>query len=91
MEKEQTLADYLLELEGKGFRFSDDTISFIYFGKRSTEAADSLVITAVDITLKVQREFDGSFFLSLLEWFKEKGIGDQQAAMRFARSAGLLE
>ncbi|RJS59491.1 DUF6123 family protein [Bacillus sp. PK3_68] len=90
MEKEQTLADYLLKLEEKGFRFSDEMIAFIYFGKRSTNASDLLVIAGIELTLKVQKEFDGSFFLSLLEWFKEKGIADRQTALSFAYSNGLL-
>ncbi|KZR60190.1 hypothetical protein A3781_08350 [Bacillus badius] len=90
VKKEQALADYLLKLEEKGFRFSDEVVAFIYFGKRSTDASDVLVIAGIEITLKVQKEFDGSFFLSLLEWFKEKGIANRQTAFRFARSNGLL-
>ena len=90
MEKEQTLADYLLRLEEKGFRFSDEMVAFIYFGKRSTDISDLLVMAGIEITLKAQKEFDGSFFLSLLEWFKEQGITDRQTALRFARSNGLL-
>lgn len=90
MKKEQQLADYLFILEEKGFRFSDEMIAFIYFGKRSTDSSDLLVIAAIEITLKVQKEFDGSFFLSLLEWFKEREITDRQTALLFARSNGLL-
>ncbi|WP_065409262.1 DUF6123 family protein [Pseudobacillus wudalianchiensis] len=90
MKKEQVLTDYLLRLEEKGFRFSDEMIAFIYFGKASTDASDLLVMAGIEITLKVQKEFDGSFFLSLLEWFKEKGIADRETALRFAHSTGLL-
>ncbi|OCA93009.1 hypothetical protein A8F95_03700 [Bacillus wudalianchiensis] len=84
------MTDYLLRLEEKGFRFSDEMIAFIYFGKASTDASDLLVMAGIEITLKVQKEFDGSFFLSLLEWFKEKGIADRETALRFAHSTGLL-
>ncbi|KMY54565.1 hypothetical protein AC623_12070 [Bacillus sp. FJAT-27231] len=90
MKKEQVLTDYLLRLEEKGFRFSDEMIAFIYFGKASTDASDLLVMAGIEVTLKAQKEFDGSFFLSLLEWFKEKGIADRETALRFAHSAGLL-
>ncbi|KAB7708971.1 hypothetical protein F9802_02205 [Bacillus aerolatus] len=90
MEKEQTLADYLLKLEGRGFKFSDDMIAFIYFGKRSTNAPDPLITAAVEITLKAQKGFDSSFFLSLLERLTEQKVTDREMAIEFSRSHGLL-
>ncbi|WP_100331360.1 DUF6123 family protein [Bacillus xiapuensis] len=91
MRKDQTLDAYLLCLEAKGFKFSDDMIAFIYFGKKYTDASDCLVKAAVEITLKAQKQFDGSFFLSLLERLKEQKTDSRIEAMQFAESQGLLK
>ncbi|KKB37696.1 DUF6123 family protein [Bacillus thermotolerans] len=90
MKKKQSLDEYLLNLEARGFKFSDDIIHFIYFGKKSTNASDALMIVAVEITLKVQKEFDSSFFLSLVEQLAEQKIEDRQRALEFAEAHGLI-
>jgi hypothetical protein len=59
--------EYVSFLEGKGFTFGNDAIGFIYFGKRYTDASDILVNAAIELTLKVQKNFDGSFYISFLD------------------------
>ena len=63
----QTVEEYLHDLSGKGFQFQEDAIGFIYFGKHYTNAPDEIISTAIELTLKAQKGFDGSFYLSLLE------------------------
>lgn len=83
------LEDFLIFLEDKGFKFQDDVIAFIYFGKRYTELPDRLIIVAIEFTLKSQLKFDGSFYLSLLEAMKEKKINSRKEAYLFVRKIGL--
>lgn len=85
-----TLEDYLLFLKTKGFHLKDDAIGFIYFGKHYTNASDKLVNIAIEITLKAQKRFDGSFYLSLLELFTEKNISRRKEAFTLAEERGLL-
>ena len=87
----QSTEDYVRFLEGKGFSFGDDAIGFIYFGKRYTEASDTLVNAAIELTLKIQRKFDGSFYISFLENLKQNGIETHRAATSFAKEQGLLK
>ncbi|WP_338749548.1 DUF6123 family protein [Bacillus sp. FJAT-52991] len=91
MENHSSVANYLLQLDDKGFKFSDDMIAFIYFGQRSTDASDHLVMAAIEITLKAQKEFDGSFYLSLLERLKEKKITSRKVALQFAKEVNVLD
>ncbi|MGM7635317.1 DUF6123 family protein [Bacillus sp. Hm123] len=90
MKNRSSVASYLLRLEDKGFKFSDDQIAFIYFGQRSTDASDHLVTAAIEITLKAQKTFDGSFYLSLLERLKEKKITSRNMALEFAKERGIM-
>lgn len=82
MNKDQTLADYIEYLWTKGFKLSDEQVYFIYFGKQSTNASDPLVQIAIETTLRVQRSFDGSFYISLLELLQENNITTITAAKR---------
>lgn len=86
----QSLEDYLLFLQAKGFHLQDDAIGFIYFGKRYTNAPDKLVSIAIEITLKAQKRFDGSFYMSLLELFVENKIKKRKEALSLAKERGLL-
>ncbi|MBM7647929.1 hypothetical protein JOC78_000869 [Bacillus ectoiniformans] len=90
MEKDKSIGDFLMTLEGKGFKFTDDMIAFIYFGKKFTDATDEMVSAAVEITLKVQKHFDSSFFLSILERLKEQKISERHEAIYYAKTQGLL-
>ncbi|MEK3886086.1 DUF6123 family protein [Bacillus sp. FSL K6-3431] len=85
------LEKYLLNLEDKGFKFKEDAISFIYFGKQLTGSSDKLVALAIELTLKNQKRFDGSFYLSLLETLKENNIRTSRQAYHFAENIGLLK
>ncbi|MGG0284656.1 DUF6123 family protein [Peribacillus butanolivorans] len=87
----QSTEEYVSFLEGKGFTFGNDAIGFIYFGKRYTNASDSLVNVAIELTLKVQKNFDGSFYISFLENLKQNGIETRSAAVSFAKKQGLLK
>ncbi|KZZ82551.1 MULTISPECIES: DUF6123 family protein [Bacillaceae] len=84
------LAEYLDRLYAKGFKFGDETIRFIYFGKSYTGAVDSQVISAIELTLKIQKSFEGSFFMSLLEIFVEGEVMTKAMALEKVRSLRLL-
>ena len=83
------LENYLMNLEAKGFKFKDDAISFIYFGKQSTGTDDYVVSLAIELTLKTQKRFDGSFYLSLLERLKEHNVKTKREAYRLMEEMGL--
>lgn len=85
-----SVEEYVSFLETKGFTFGEDAIGFIFFGKRYTEASDVLVNIAIEITLKAQKNFDGSFYVSLLENLKQKNITNKSQAEAYARELGLL-
>lgn len=85
------LENYLLNLEDKGFKFKEDAISFIYFGKQLTGSTDNLVTLSIELTLKNQKRFDGSFYLSLLETLKENNIQTSVEAYQLAKDIGLLK
>jgi hypothetical protein len=85
-----SLEEYLLRLNSKGFHFGDDAIGFIYFGKHYTGATDELANAALELTLKAQKRFDGSFYVSLLETFSANEIKNRKEAIRFVRDKQLL-
>ena len=82
--------EYIERLEDKGFVFGEDIKGFIFFGKEYTGASDVLVNAAIEITLKVQKTFDGSFYIALLETLKEKDITTRKKALQFAEESQLL-
>jgi hypothetical protein len=86
----RTVDQYLNYLEGKGFEFQEDAIGFIYFGKHYTNASDELTTTAIELTLKVQKSFDGSFYMSLLETLITNQIRTRSGAIKFAKQRELL-
>ncbi len=87
--KQQTTEDYLLNLESKGFKFQEDSISFIYFGKKYTNATDEIVNLAIEITLKVQKTFDSSFYMSILEALQANNIHTWNAALDYLKTKGI--
>jgi len=87
----QSIEEYVTFLEGKGFSFGKADIGFIYFGKQYASASDFLVNTAIEITLKAQRKFDGSFYISLLENFKKQNIQTRIEVEQFVKEHGLLQ
>lgn len=85
-----TLDDYLLFLQSKGFFFKEDSIGFIYFGKALTNAPDELSMAAIEYTLKIQKSFDGSFYVSLLEMFMNNKLKTKKQAFHFMRNNELF-
>ncbi|RFU65483.1 DUF6123 family protein [Peribacillus glennii] len=86
----KTVEEYVAFLESKGFSFGEDAIGFIYFGKQYTNASDFLVNVAIEMTLKAQKDFDGSFYISLLEALKQNKVNTRTDAELFAKERGLL-
>ncbi|MEK3990923.1 MULTISPECIES: DUF6123 family protein [Robertmurraya] len=82
--------EYVSHLLDKGFLLKDDAIGFIYFGKNYTGASDELANVAIEVTLKAQKSFDGSFYVSLLEWLLSNQIKTKKEAYQFIREAELL-
>lgn len=84
------MEEYLHDLRGKGFQLQEDAIGFIYFGKHYTNAPDEIINTAIELTLKVQKGFDGSFYLSLLETLTANNIKTRNAALKYVKDKALL-
>lgn len=87
---EKTVEEYVSFLESKGFSFGEDAIGFIFFGKQYTNANDFLVNMAIEMTLKTQKNFDGSFYISLLEALKQNKVHNRSEAEQFANERGLM-
>ncbi|WP_071459911.1 DUF6123 family protein [Bacillus massilinigeriensis] len=85
-----TLDDFLYTLKSKGFQLGEDAIGFIYFGKHYTGQGDELINAAIEVTLKVQKTFDGSFYLSLLETFAANKITSKQEALQYIKENRLF-
>jgi hypothetical protein len=49
------------------------------------------VQAAIEITLKAQKKFDGSFYISLLEIFKQNQIRSRKEAYACMDRMGILE
>ena len=81
---------YIEHLEYKGFILGDDAKGFIFFGKEMTDSSDQVVKAAIEITLKAQKTFDGSFYISLLEALKERRVLTRRKALQFAEESNLL-
>ncbi|RFU64076.1 hypothetical protein D0469_19240 [Peribacillus saganii] len=86
----KSVGEYVSYLESKGFSFGEDAIGFIFFGKQYTNAEDTLVNAAIEVTLKAQKKFDGSFYISLLESMKKSNISTHSDAVAFSRERGLI-
>jgi Family of unknown function (DUF6123) len=86
----KTVAQYVDFLESKGFNLREDAIGFIHFGKQYTSASDEMTNTAIELTLKAQKEFDGSFYISLLETLVKSKIKTRGAAIRFVKEQELM-
>ncbi|KON87307.1 hypothetical protein AF332_11050 [Sporosarcina globispora] len=86
----KTVEEYLHFLQSKGFQFREDAVGFIYFGKNYTNASDELANAAIELTLKAQKSFDGSFYVSLLETLVSKNITSRQEAIKFVKEKALI-
>lgn len=81
---------YIENLTAKGFVFKEDALGFIQFGKHYTGCNDVQVNLAIELTLKAQRQFDGSFFVSLLEEIKTEQIQTKKAAYELAKIRAII-
>lgn len=86
----RTVEEFLHYLNGKGFQFQEDAIGFIYFGKHYTNASDEMINTAIELTLKAQKSFDGSFYVSLLETLMSNKIKSRKDAIKFVKDKELM-
>nr|WP_295971938.1 DUF6123 family protein [uncultured Bacillus sp.] len=86
----KTVTQYVDFLKEKGFMLKEDAIGFITFGQQSTNATDEITITAIELTLKTQKDFDGSFFISLLETLVKSKVKNRSAAIRFVKEQELI-
>jgi hypothetical protein len=86
----QTVSDYVEYLAGKGFTLGEDAYGFIQFGKHYTNSQDEIVIIAIELTLKIQKEFDGAFFISLLEMLDKEAITNRKQAIRHVELLNLM-
>ncbi len=86
----RTVEEYLHDLQARGFQFQEDSIGFIYFGKHYTSAPDELVNAAIELTLKAQKKFDGSFYISLLETLTLNKLKTRKEAILFVKEKELL-
>lgn len=86
----KTVEEYLSFLQSKGFQFQEDAVGFIYFGKHYTNATDELTNTAIELTLKAQKSFDGSFYVSLLEMLISNKISTRVEAIQFVKDKEII-
>ncbi|MBB5323549.1 hypothetical protein HNQ34_000641 [Anoxybacillus tepidamans] len=89
--KKQTVAQYFDFLASKGFRLGEDSFRFVQFGQQYAQASDELTIMALEWTLKIQKQFDGSFFLSLLEEFRKQQLATNKQVRLFMKEKGLID
>ena len=85
-----TVEDFLDNLKGKGFQFQEDAIGFIFFGKHYTNASDEIINTAIELTLKAQKRFDGSYYVALLEMLTLNKIKSRKAAIQYVKEKELI-
>jgi Family of unknown function (DUF6123) len=78
--EENIIEEYVALLASKGFRLSDGDLHFIYFGRHYTEATESQVKIALEVTLIKQLSFDGSYFIALLESFVKENVSSKKQA-----------
>ncbi|WHY60424.1 DUF6123 family protein [Cytobacillus firmus] len=86
----KTVEEYLHFLQSKGFQFREDAVGFIYFGKHYTNASDELANAAIELTLKAQKSFDGSFYVSLLETLVSMNITSRREAIKFVKEKAII-
>ncbi|WP_100333652.1 DUF6123 family protein [Bacillus alkalisoli] len=90
MGKNDSTEEYIDNLKAKGFIFREDALGFIEFGKHYTGSSDHLVNIAIEITLKAQKQFDGSFFVSFLEILKKEEVDSKKHAYKLAEEKNII-
>ncbi len=86
----KTVDEYIQFLTDKGFHFGEEELGFISFGQRYSATSDDQVNAAIEITLKAQRHFDGSYFVALLEQLKSENITTRKSSFYYAKQKGIL-
>ncbi|MFC0523224.1 DUF6123 family protein [Pontibacillus salicampi] len=89
MSQADQLGFFIEDLWTKGFKLTDRDVHFIYFGKNYTNAPDWLVIFAVKVTLQIQRKFDESFFIGVLEYIQQQRPKTKQQAWKALERKGI--
>lgn len=90
MNESELLAHFLEDLWAKGFKLSDEEVSFIYFCQKYTNAKASHAKFAIKQTLRLQMSFDRGFYISLLELFVKADVQSNQEAVTILKQNGLL-
>lgn len=90
MKSRLSTEEYIQQLTAKGFVFREDSLGFIEFGKHYTGSSDYLVNIAIEVTLKAQKQFDGSFFVSFLEMIKTESVQTKGAAFQLAKEKKII-
>ncbi|KUP06517.1 hypothetical protein Q75_08305 [Bacillus coahuilensis p1.1.43] len=85
-----TTESYLLYLHDKGFRFNDENIAFIYFGRSLTNASEAIVNLSIELTIMSKKTFDGSYYISILETLLDHRITNRKAGIKLAYDKGIL-
>ena len=88
--KVKTVDQYVDFLEENGIMLKYDAIDYITFNKQKINATDEITNTAIELTLKTKKEFDSSFFISLLETFVKCKVKNRGAAIRFVKEQELI-
>ncbi|EIT86828.1 hypothetical protein A374_04619 [Fictibacillus macauensis ZFHKF-1] len=78
-----SIEEYVRFLASKGIVLQEKDRAFIEFGQHYTGMSEQMVTVAIELTLKIQREFDGSYYIALLETFKNQWIASKQAAYAY--------
>ncbi|MFD2656186.1 DUF6123 family protein [Gracilibacillus thailandensis] len=87
----EILAYFLENLWSKGFKLTDEEVSFIYFGQKFTNTSVEHVKLALSFTLQLQMSFDRSFYISLLELFSRHNIQNKKEAILLLTQNGLMK
>lgn len=86
----KTVAQYIDFLDSKGFHLKEDAVEFIHYGKNYTNASHELTNTAIELTIKAQKKFDGRFYLSLLETLVKGKVRTRGAAISYVKDYELI-
>ncbi|WP_244093837.1 DUF6123 family protein [Jeotgalibacillus sp. R-1-5s-1] len=86
----KTLDDFMADLDSRGFKLDDEAIGFIYFGRKYTGASDQIVKTAIEATLKIQKRFDSSFYMSVLEELVKLNQPSRKDMINHLKAKGMI-
>ncbi|GAA0297455.1 hypothetical protein GGQ92_000376 [Gracilibacillus halotolerans] len=90
MNESELLAHFLEDLWAKGFKLTDEEVSFIYFCQKYTNASASHAMFALSQTLRLQMAFDRGFYISLLELFVKANVQSNREVVSILKQNGLL-